>query len=236
MKIEDTSIADFITLTNGFAGLLAIMYIFDGEFRLAMILILLGIIIDGVDGLIARLYNSSNKHGIYLDSIADTVTFCFAPSILLYGMYYDLKLGTSFESPENALVVTASMLVVLFGIMRLARFIEKGHRMKNYIGLPTPAAAVVIVLSTAVLDNKTIVLFIAIVISFIMISRIQYPKLRGIFGGVAGLAIVGGILALIIEEEMSQSMLSIVMILAIIYVVIGPYYALKFTGGSNEQG
>jgi CDP-diacylglycerol--serine O-phosphatidyltransferase len=223
-------------MANGFAGLLAIMYVLDGEFHMAMILILLGIIIDGVDGLMARLYNTSNKHGVYLDSIADTVTFCFAPSILLYGMYYDLELGTSFESPENALVVTASMLVVLFGIMRLARFIEKGHKMKNYIGLPTPAAAVVIVLTAAVLDNQIYVLFIAIVMSFMMISRIQYPKLRGIIGVGAGVAIVVGILALILDEDISQSILSTVMILAIVYVVIGPYYALKFAGGSNEQG
>jgi CDP-diacylglycerol--serine O-phosphatidyltransferase len=238
MKIEETSIADFITLANGFAGLLAIMYVLDGEFRMAMILILLGIIIDGVDGLIARLYHTNNTHGVYLDSIADTVTFCFAPSILLYGMFYDLELGTSFESPENALVVTASMLVVLFGIMRLARFIEKGHKMKNYIGLPTPAAAVVIVLSTAVLDDdQFLVLAIAIVISFIMISRVQYPKLRGIFGVVAGLVIVTGISALILDEDISQYILAVVLLLAIVYVVIGPLYALRSsTGDSNEQG
>lgn len=236
MKLEETSIADFITLANGFAGLLAIMYIFDGEFRMAMILILLGIIIDGVDGIIARLYKPTNKHGVYLDSIADTVTFCFAPSILLYGKYYNLELGTSFDSPENALVVTASMFVVLFGIMRLARFIEKGHKMKNYMGLPTPAAAVVIVLATEVFVQQTIVLSIAIIISFIMISRIRYPKLRGVLGAVGGIAIVTGILALIPDEEILGYVLSIVMILAIVYVVIGPLYALRFTGGSNEQG
>jgi CDP-diacylglycerol--serine O-phosphatidyltransferase len=236
MKIEDTSIADLITLANGFAGLLAIMYVLDGEFQMAMILILLGIIIDGVDGLMARLYNTSNKHGVYLDSIADTVTFCFAPSILLYGMYYDLNLGTSFESPENALVVTASMLVVLFGIMRLARFIERGHRMKNYIGLPTPAAAILIVLTVEVLEDQFMVLPIAIAISLVMISRIQYPKLRDIFGAIAGLAIVTSIIALIIQEELSQYLLGIIMILAIVYVVIGPFYALKFAGDSNEQG
>jgi CDP-diacylglycerol--serine O-phosphatidyltransferase len=212
------------------------MYVLDGEFQMAMILILLGVIIDGVDGLMARLYNTSNKHGVYLDSIADTVTFCFAPSILLYGMYYDLNLGTSFESPENALVVTASMLVVLFGIMRLARFIERGHRMKNYIGLPTPAAAILIVLTVEVLEDQFMVLPIAIAISLVMISRIQYPKLRDIFGAIAGLAIVTSIIALIIQEELSQYLLGIIMILAIVYVVIGPFYALKFAGDSNEQG
>jgi CDP-diacylglycerol--serine O-phosphatidyltransferase len=236
MKIKDTNIADFITLANGFAGLLAIMYIFDGEFRMGMILILLGILIDGVDGLIARLYNTNHTHGVYLDSIADTVTFCFAPSILLYGMYYDLTMGTSFESPENALVVTASMLVVLFGIMRLARFIEKGHKMKNYIGLPTPAQAVVIVLSVEVVKNQFAVLILAIFISILMISKIQYPKLRGIFGGIAGLAILTGVLALLIQESFSIYMSSIVLILAIVYVVTGPLYALKHAGGSHEQG
>ena len=235
MKFEDTNIADFVTLANGFAGLLAIMYIFDGDFQMGMILILLGIIIDGVDGLIARLYNTDHTHGVYLDSIADTVTFCFAPSILLYGMYYDLKLGTSFESPENFLVVTASMLVVLFGIMRLARFIEKGHKMKNYMGLPTPAAAVVIVLSVEVINNQYAILILAIDISILMISRIQYPKLRGIYGGVAGLAVFIGIISLIIQESYSIFISSIILILAIIYVVIGPLYTLKFAGGSNDK-
>ena len=159
MKIEDTNFADFVTLANGFAGLLAIMYIFDGEFKIAMMLILLGIIIDGVDGLLARLLRKDKSHGVYLDSIADTVTFCFAPSILLYGMYYDLDKGTSFQSPENAFVVIASMLVVLFGILRLARYIESGHKLKNYNGLPTPAAALIIITAVEVVDNQFLVFY-----------------------------------------------------------------------------
>jgi CDP-diacylglycerol--serine O-phosphatidyltransferase len=234
MRIENTNIADFITLANGFAGLLAIMYIIDGEYRLGMVLILLGILIDGVDGLIARFYNTNNTHGVYLDSIADTVTFCFAPSILLYGMYYDLKLGSSFESPENFFVVSASMLVVLFGIMRLARFIEKGHKMKNYIGLPTPAAAVVIVLSVDVIENQFAVLILAMIISLLMISKIQYPKLRGPVGLLAGFLILMGILGLLIQENYSTFITWTTLILAIVYVVIGPYYGFKFPGGSNE--
>jgi CDP-diacylglycerol--serine O-phosphatidyltransferase len=227
MKIENTNAADFVTLANGFCGLLAIMYVFDGEFRLAMMLILLGIIIDGIDGLMARMFKNQNTHGVYLDSIADTVTFCFAPSILLYGMYYDIDLGTSFQSPENALVVAASMLVVLFGILRLARFIEKGHKMKNYIGLPTPAAALVIVLSVDVVKDQFPVLIIAIIISILMISKVQYPKLKGLFNVVGGFAILIAILALIIEESYSIYILSLILVLAIVYVVLGPLYAVK---------
>lgn len=230
MKIEDTSIADFVTLANGFAGLLAIMYIFDGEFKLAMMLILLGIIIDGVDGFIARMLKTRKTHGVYLDSIADTVTFCFAPSILLYAMYYDLGKGTSFQSPENAFVVAACMMVVLFGILRLARYIESGHKLKNYNGLPTPAAALIIVTAVWVVDNEFLVLALAIAISLLMISRVQYPKLSKIEGAIAGSVIVIGIFSISLDNSYSIFISAFVFILAIVYVVIGPYYAIKFKG------
>jgi CDP-diacylglycerol--serine O-phosphatidyltransferase len=236
MKMEETIVADFITLANGFCGLLAIMYVFDGEFAMAMMLILLGIIIDGIDGLMARMFKIQNTHGVYLDSIADTVTFCFAPSILIYGMYYDIGKGTSFQSPENALVVTASMLVVLFGILRLARFIEKGHKLKNYSGLPTPAAALVIVMAVAVLDNQFIVLVFAILISILMISKIQYPKLSKIEGGAGGLVIMIGIFAIWFDSTYSTLMSSIVFVLAIVYVVLGPLYTISKKGDRNGRG
>jgi CDP-diacylglycerol--serine O-phosphatidyltransferase len=230
MNIKDTNFADIVTLANGFAGLLAIMYIFDGEFKLAMMLILLGIIIDGIDGLLARMLRIHKTHGVYLDSIADTVTFCFAPSILLYAMYYDLGKGTSFQSPENALVVAASMMVVLFGILRLARYIDKGHKLKNYDGLPTPAAALVIVTAVEVVDNQFPVLALAIAISLLMISKVQYPKLSRIEGLIAGLVIVIGIFSISLDNSYSIFISTFVFILAIVYVVIGPYYAIKFKG------
>jgi CDP-diacylglycerol--serine O-phosphatidyltransferase len=230
MKIESSIIADFASLLNGFVGLLAIMYIFDGNFTYGMVLILLGILIDGADGILARLYKRKEGYGVYLDSIADIVTFCFAPSILLYGMFYDLERGSSFQSPENALTVTACMLVVLFGILKLARFIEKGHKSKNFIGLPTPAAALVIVMAVEVIANQFAVLVIVIIISLLMISKIEYPKLRGILGGIAGLVILMGIFAIWIQIWYSMHISIFVLAMASIYVVIGPLYAAKFQG------
>lgn len=230
MKIDNSIAADFMTLLNGFVGLLAIMYIMDGYFTYGILLILLGIIIDGVDGNLARLLGRKEGHGIYLDSIADTVTFCFAPAILLYGMYYDLEKGTSFQSIENAFTVTASMLVLLFGILRLARFIEKGHRSKDFIGLPIPAAALIIVLSAEVIANQFAVLMVAIIISFLMISRIGYPKLRGYLGGIGGIVILMGIIVIWIESWYTRPISLFVLAMASIYVVTGPLYAAKFEG------
>ena len=235
MKIETSIIADLLSLLNGFVGLLAIMYIIDGNFTSGMILILLGILIDGADGLLARLFERKKVHGVYMDSIADMVSFCFAPSILLYGMYYDIEKGTSFQSIENALTVTASMLVVLFGIMRLARFVEKGHKSKNFIGLPTPAAALIIVISVEVISHQLVVLAIAIIISLLMISRFQYPKLRGALGSIAGIVILMGILSIWLQSEYSKPVSTFVLAMASIYVVIGPLYAAKFEGSSHEH-
>jgi len=230
MKVESSIIADLATLLNGFVGLLAIMYIIDGNFTNGMILILLGILIDGADGFLARFFGGKMRHGVYLDSIADIVTFCFAPSILLYGMFYNLEKGTSFENFENALTVAASMLVVLFGILRLARFIEKGHKSKNYIGLPTPAAALIIVMSIEVAANQIPVLIIAILISLLMISKFQYPKLRGFLGVVAGIVIVLGIFTIWSKDWYSKPLSTMVLALGSIYVVIGPYYTAKLEG------
>jgi CDP-diacylglycerol--serine O-phosphatidyltransferase len=236
MKIDSQAIPDFVTLANGFVGLLAIMYIIDGEFRYGMVLILVGILIDGVDGILARFFNRDKRHGVYLDSIADMVTFCFAPSILIYSKFYDLSLGSSFESPENALTVTASMLVVLCGILRLARFIERGHKNKNYVGLPTPAAAVFIVMSMEVLSNQFTVLICAILVSMLMISKIEYPKLRGVLGCISGAVIILGILAIWFSDMIFDYISILVLVLAIVYVVIGPLYAVRFKGDVNEQG
>jgi CDP-diacylglycerol--serine O-phosphatidyltransferase len=227
MKLESNIIPDLVTLANGFVGLLAIMYIMDGEYRFGSALILSGVLIDGADGYLARAFRKDMRHGIFMDSIADMVTFCFAPSILLYGMYYDLQKGTSFESAENALVVTASMLVVLLGILRLARFIEKEHKEKQFVGLPTPASAVVIVLCAEVIGEQFAVLFTAIIISLLMISKIKYPKLSGILSWTAGFVIIIGIFAIWITSPFSTPILIFTSAMAIIYVVIGPLYAHK---------
>ncbi|UCE36168.1 MAG: CDP-diacylglycerol--serine O-phosphatidyltransferase [Thermoplasmata archaeon] len=227
MKIETSIIPDLASLLNGFVGLLAIMYIIDGEFRYGMILILAGILIDGADGILARSFKRNKRHGIYMDSIADMVTFSFAPSILLYGMFYDLEKGTSFQNIENALTVTASMLVVLLGIMRLARFIERGHKKRNFMGLPTPATALIIVIAADVLWDLHSIMLCAIIISMLMISTIEYPKLKGILGFTAGLIILIGIIGIWSNTWFSSPILVFVLTMASIYVVIGPLYAKK---------
>jgi len=88
------SYADVATLTSAFLGFLAITYIIDGSkasFIVAMILLPICAIIDGMDGALARRFGTKHDYGKYLDSISDSICFGIAPSILVYSLYYDIE-------------------------------------------------------------------------------------------------------------------------------------------------
>ena len=76
--------ADVFTLMNFICGVSSVMLSMDGGdgFRLAMLLILLGVVFDGLDGPVARRFGPSRKFGVWLDSAADAMTFCIAPAML----------------------------------------------------------------------------------------------------------------------------------------------------------
>jgi CDP-diacylglycerol--serine O-phosphatidyltransferase len=215
-------------LGNGLAGFLGIMYIIDKNFTAGMILILIGVILDGADGAIAELLGHSHSFGKHLDSISDTVTFCFAPATLLYVKYYDLEKGTSFESIDNALTVAACMLIVGLGILRLARFIERKDSKVDFMGLPTPAVAILIVLYVHLIETQYIVLSVAILSSLLMILTIEYPKLRGALRGLAGCVIALSILSIWRSEITYMDSISIFTFALInIYVIVGPFYSRR---------
>ena len=198
------SLADMITIGNFICGLLAIMFAFErGDgFRVAMLLILFGSILDGLDGPAARRWGSSHKFGKWLDSIADSMTFCIAPSLLVYNMFFDFQTNV-LSSFQNVLVVVASLSIVILGILRLARFSLTGFRWKDFVGLPTPAMAIVVVSfgSFGFFGDKAgleipgitagvpfLIPTLLLVFSWTMIFDVKYRKPRGkgmIIGGLA---------------------------------------------------
>ena len=81
------SYADLATLTSAVLGFLAIIYIIDGipsSFVVAMMILPICAIIDGMDGALARKFGTKHEFGKYLDSISDSICFGIAPSILIY--------------------------------------------------------------------------------------------------------------------------------------------------------
>ncbi len=134
------AVPSFFTLMNLLCGFGAITQIFEGKFEMAAWLILLAAFFDALDGMMARLTNSSSLFGVELDSLSDIVSFGVAPGILVY------VFGLS-EFGLLGLIVSA--LPALCGAVRLARFnvdVElEGDKPEFFKGLPIPAQAAAIV-------------------------------------------------------------------------------------------
>lgn len=232
--------ADIITLMNFICGVLAVMSSVNGGdgFRIAMFLILLGIIFDGLDGPVARKFGSSHNFGIWLDSIADAMTFCIAPAMLVYNMFKEPGL-TGNNTFYNLVVIVSSLSIALLGILRLARFSLSSHKWKDFIGLPTPALAMIVVSLTSLyywcLENgieaewftagkPLIVPGLLLVLSFAMVSDVLFKKYRGKVLAVAGFFMLVMMISLLIgvHEPMIGLMGTIIFAAASFGYLISP--------------
>lgn len=236
--LKQISPADVITLMNFLCGILAVMNAVDGGdgFRKAMIYIMLGTIFDGLDGPVARKFGSSHRFGVWLDSIADAVTFCIAPAILVYNVFKDPS-GGVFDSIQNFVVISSSIAIALFGILRLAKFSIYAHKWKDFIGLPTPAMALIVVTVTSsfhfavLLDIRvemvtTGLLLVIPVFFFIsslaMVADMRYRKFRGrilVLSGILILLMTIGLLVGSLNEIAGLVVSLINAVLAIFYLL-----------------
>jgi CDP-diacylglycerol--serine O-phosphatidyltransferase len=232
------SIADVVTLLNGLIGFLAIMYVIDGVIENAYPLILFAVILDGIDGMVARFFKSKHTMGKYLDSIADMVSFCFAPAVLVYAIFY-LPEHTSFTHWQNTLTVLAAFFVLGLGILRLGRFAYSGYKERDFIGLPTPAMALFIIMVTLpsfeLEAYPIIVLPLITFTSVLMVSDIKYPKLPNKFRTVFGLPVFLVILSFIVEYPLYRIVQIITFTCILIYILAGPFIGEKFNG-PNKPG
>lgn len=244
--------ADVFTLMNFVCGVSSVMLSMDGGsgFRLAMLLILFGVIFDGLDGPVARRFGPSRKFGVWLDSIADAMTFCIAPAMLLYEMFNQKGSGP-LGVLQTALVVGASLSIAILGILRLARFSITHHRFKDFIGLPTPAMAMLVVGFCSVfywsgpdkafweLDLITsgrllVVPGLLLLFSLAMVSDVLYLKLRGNLVVGTGTVLLIMMAGLIIGEKEPKLGLfsSIVFLLSSVIYLASP----SFKGPKNIWG
>ena len=124
------------TISSLICGVLAIMVLADSNFLLAAILILLGSILDVLDGQLAARLDAISDIGKELDSLADVVTFGVAPTILIYHLL--LIVGV-----DKFVAMSTSLAFVVAGAFRLARFnTMPSDRGGFFKGLPIPMASV----------------------------------------------------------------------------------------------
>ncbi|MCK4614396.1 MAG: CDP-alcohol phosphatidyltransferase family protein, partial [Thermoplasmata archaeon] len=176
--------ADYVTITNGAIGVLGILYFIDGgetHILTGTALILIALLMDGLDGAIARKFGSKHNIGVYLDSMSDSVSFCFAPAVFIYKMFYDIDRGSALENTDNFLAVAASISIATFGIVRLSLFSYfKEDKLETFLGLPTPSMALFVLTGGILFQNYAWFLLPAtIAIGGLMLLNFPYPKIRG---------------------------------------------------------
>ena len=130
-------IPNIVTLTNMLLGFLAIALITNGDPLNAGIAVLFAGMLDVFDGKLARLFGIESKFGMEFDSMADTISFCVVPAILIHTFYV--------EGLHPLLGSAVSFLPLMCGTIRLAKFNigqEKGIVKSYTIGLTTPISTI----------------------------------------------------------------------------------------------
>ena len=127
-------IPNTITCCNLISGCIATYYAFLGNFEMALLFIIIGAVFDFFDGMSARLLGVSSPIGKELDSLADDITFGFAPTAIIFGYLCTFHIHLPFV-PFLAFVMAA------FSALRLAKFNLDERQALGFIGLPTPANA-----------------------------------------------------------------------------------------------
>ena len=137
------NLANLFTFVNITAGLMAVYFITQNNFILAIILAWTGGAFDIFDGKIARKYNLSNEFGIQLDSFADFLSFVLVPVFLIFQAVYATSL-------DGVLIILASIISIYYVISGLRRLIhfnihaDAGEVEKYFTGVPTPLGAILL--------------------------------------------------------------------------------------------
>ena len=160
---------NILTLLNLTSGLLSIIFTMEGNLDLAAVFILLGASFDVVNGREARRVGNSSDFGKELDSLADIVTFGTAPMIMLL---------TTAGHPLVKLFV--AIIYLSCAAIRLARFNSEQSKLKVFIGLPVPGAALLSLLAYFEVNRLLVYYIIVIALGILMVSNLRLPNFKNI--------------------------------------------------------
>lgn len=221
-----------VTLVAMLCGFFSMLLALEGKshFMLAAQFIMLAMILDGLDGNLARRIKGVSPFGAELDTYVDMTAFGLAPAILIYQVALQTYIGWR---------VLMTALVVLSGVIRLARFKvhdpERGQA--GYCGLPITASAGWVAIFVFLEETKALggifqldqgpvaLVFLAGVIIMIslQVSNIRYPKPTkslGIF--VPCVALV--VMLFLSDMRLAPAAALILLVLGVIYVAFGPIF------------
>ena len=167
------------TLANMFCGYACVVYAMHGEFATAAPFVGLAIVLDMLDGRIARMTGTTSAFGLEFDSLADVISFGMAPAIMIFAWGLE---------PLGRLGWAAGFVFVTGAATRLARFnIQSSTDKRFFVGLPSPAAAAVPAATVyafpeGLTDYRSAlpVLALMLVPAFLMVSTFRFRSFKTI--------------------------------------------------------
>lgn len=173
------------TVSNIFCGFYSISAAIRENYEIAGILIGIAMILDTLDGRLARMTNTASDFGVQLDSLADVITFGVAPAVVCFQWAF-----SAYEGP-HAIQRAGWIVCFLFLICaasRLARFNVQSatpHDKRYFVGMPTPAAAGVVAATIFCFPERIpgntaalVTLCAMSLLAFLMISQIRYRTFK----------------------------------------------------------
>ena len=167
-----------LTVANMFCGWTSIVLAMRGDYATAAPLIGFAMVLDTLDGRIARLTGATSEFGEEFDSLADVISFGVAPATLVFAWGLE---------PLGRLGLAAAFLYVTATAMRLARFNVqgKGGDKRYFVGLPSPPAAGVLAATVFAYPvglvgarEAVLALFIVLVPAALMVSRMRFRSIN----------------------------------------------------------
>lgn len=171
-----------------FAGFYAIIAANEGKFEAAAIAVFIAMVLDGLDGRVARMTNTQSAFGAEYDSLSDMVSFGLAPALVMYE--WSLFSMKAMGFPWDKIAWLAAFFYVASAALRLARFNTRiGVQDKRWFqGLPSPAAAAVLMgmiwtmtdMGFLGSDLSYLAIAVTLIPAFLMVSNIPFYSFKDI--------------------------------------------------------
>jgi CDP-diacylglycerol--serine O-phosphatidyltransferase len=211
-------VADAVSVANAVLGLLGILVALSwGRPALAARIVLLAAVADGLDGVIARRYRSTQA-GETLDSLSDVVSFGVAPAAIVY-----VVATTPPVVPRSTLLgVAVAGTFLAAAVVRLSLYTVDEAGSDETIGVPTTLAGTILAAAVlAGIRQPALLLAGGVGFAYLMVTDVVYPDLRPrdaiALGGVQALAIVVPTVAWHVFPRA-------LLVAALVYLVLGPRY------------
>ena len=223
-------IPNAITSMNVLCGVLGLIQAFNGNYHIAFYFMLAGAVCDFCDGLAARALNAYSPMGKELDSLADLITFGLLPSIMLYKCM-------EWYHPDQWYCYVP-LIIVVFSALRLAKFNVDERQSENFIGLATPACAMIcgsfatishldiINVTRPITESPWIIPVVSVILALLLVSEIPMFSMKFKKGAEPSLKLrritflILSAVALVLTFILGRHIVYAIFIIFILYIVM----------------